>query len=62
MALAVFFLLIAMLFTEFALVGLVEAAYVAVPSFIVSAGLLFRLWMSRTADSSSRQSTRAHLV
>lgn len=47
LALAVFFLLTATLFTEFALIGLREAALIAAPGFLVSAGLLFRLWWRR---------------
>lgn len=47
MALAVFFLLIAMLATELAIIGLLHAAFVAVPSLFLSALLLFREWRRR---------------
>lgn len=49
MALAVFFLLIAMLATELALIGLLEAGWIAVPSLMLSAGLLLRLRRRRRA-------------
>lgn len=44
LALAVFFLLTATLFTELALIGVREAALIAAPGFVLSAALLFRLW------------------
>ena len=47
MALAVFFLLVAMLATELAIIGLFHAAFVAVPSLVLSAALLFRVWRRR---------------
>lgn len=54
MALAVFFLLVAMLATELALIGLESAVFVAVPSLALSALVLFRLWRQRDRERSGR--------
>ena len=54
MALAVFFLLVAMLATELAILGLESAAYVAVPSLSLSALVLYRLWRHRDRQRSGR--------
>lgn len=50
MALAVFFLLMGILSSEFVILGVQHAAYIAVPMLVLSAVSLYRVWRERSGD------------